>query len=261
MITALARVAAVFEAPRYAEAAGRAADFVLDRMVSDGRLLATWGKGRAQLIAYATDYAYLIEGLLELFQATGDFQRLRQAESLMEAAIRHYWDGRDGGFYFTADDAEQLLVRSKTVQDGATPAANSVMLANLLKLGVLLDRQDLREKAETVARVFGADAVARPFQSERFLSNADMLLSGVLEIVIVGDPQDAATRALLRAVYRTYLPNKLTVRLTPGAAAPDTPLFAERGMIDGKPTAYVCRDFVCRRPVTEPEELAAQLAG
>lgn len=259
MITAMARVAAVFDDPKYAEAAGRAADFILREMTADGRLLATWGKGRAQLTAYASDYAYFIEGLLELFQATGSFLRLEQAEELMDVAVAEYWDEDGGGFFFTAADAEELLVRSKTVQDGATPAANSVMLGNLLKLAVLLDRKDFRDKAETVARAFGADVAARPFQSERFLSNVDALLSGLLEIVIVGDPQASETQELLRTVYARYLPNKLVVVRSPDAEESDHPLFAGRTMLDGKPTAYVCRDYVCQRPVTDPSALADQL--
>lgn len=259
MITALARVAAVFNEPKYAEAAGRAADFILREMTSDGRLLATWGKGRAQLTAYASDYAYFIEGMLELFQATGDSLRLEQAEELMDVAVADYWDEEIGGFFFTAADAEQLLVRSKTVQDGATPAANSVMLANLLKLAVLLDRKDYRDKAEAVARVFGADAAARPFQSERFLSNVEALLSGFDEIVIVGDPAAEETQALLRAVYAQYRPNKLVAVRSPDAPESDNPLLSGRTMLDGKPTAYVCRDYVCQRPVTDPAALAEQL--
>ncbi|MBI1355242.1 MAG: DUF255 domain-containing protein [Acidobacteria bacterium] len=261
MIGALARVAAVFGEPRYADAAGRAADFALANLVVDGRLLATWGKGRAQLTAYAADYAFLVEGLLELFQATGDFARLEQAERLLETALAHYWDAEAGGFFFTADDAEELLVRSKTVQDGATPAANSVMLANLLRLAALLDRPDLREKTETVVRVFGGDATARPFQSERFLSNVDLLLEGFVEIVIVGDPAVPETQALLRTAYRSYLPNKLVVPMDPAAIAPEKPLFSARTMLDGKPTAFVCREYVCRQPVTEAAELAAQLTS
>lgn len=177
----------------------------------------------------------------------------------MDVAVADYWDEEIGGFFFTAADAEQLLVRSKTVQDGATPAANSVMLANLLKLAVLLDRKDYRDKAEAVARVFGADAAARPFQSERFLSNVEALLSGFDEIVIVGDPAAEETQALLRAVYAQYRPNKLVAVRSPDAPESDNPLLSGRTMLDGKPTAYVCRDYVCQRPVTDPAALAEQL--
>ncbi len=259
MMTAMARVAAVFDAPHYAEAAGRAADFVLREMVVDGRLLASWGKGRAQLTGYASDYAYLIEGLLELYQATGDFSRLEQAERLMDTAVAHYWDDEGGGFFFTADDGEELLVRSKTVQDGATPAANSVMLGNLLKLAVLLDRQDFRDKAAATAQAFSDDAAGRPFQSERLLSNVDALLSGLAEVVIVGDPAAAETQALLRAVSGEYLPNKLVALRSPSAQESENPLFAGRTLVDGKPAAYVCRDYVCQKPTTDPAALAELL--
>ena len=108
-------------------AAARAADFLLDAVRENGRLLATYGKGAARLTAYSTDYAYLADGLLAIYEWNGQQGYLFEAEQLVDAAVDHYWDEDSGGFYLTADDHEQLLVRSKTVQDGATPAANSVM--------------------------------------------------------------------------------------------------------------------------------------
>ena len=259
MLTALARTAVVLEEPRYLEAAVRAADFLLDKMVVDGRLLATYGKGKARLTGYATDYAFVIEGLLEIYQASGDFQRVEQARDLMEIAVEHYWDSAGGGFFFTADDAEALLVRSKTVQDGATPSANSTMLGALMKLGVLLDRADYREKAERVLRVFGPEAVQRPFQAERLLAYSECVTDGMVEIVVVGPAEAEETRALLREVYREYRPNKLVARMDPAAKPLEGALFSGRGMVDEKPAAYACRDFVCAAPATSVEELRAAL--
>jgi uncharacterized protein YyaL (SSP411 family) len=258
MLRALARAGAVFEEKRYLDAAGRAADFLLESLVIDGRLRATYGKGEARLTAYATDYAFVIDGLLELYEATGAFRRAEQALALMETALRHYWDGA-GGFFFTADDAETLLVRSKTVQDGATPSASSTMLGALVKLGVLFDRTDYREKAELLLRVFGADAAHRPFQSERLLAWADGVVNGLLEIVVVGPPQAAETRELLRRMHALYLPGKIVAMVDPDGRPPQTALFEGRGMVDGKPAAYVCRGFICNRPVTSATELHEQL--
>ena len=255
MLTALARAGAVLEEPCYLEAAARAADFLLEKMVVDGRLLATYGKGQARLTAYATDYAFVIEGLLELYQATGDYRRVEQASDLMEVAIAHYWDADGGGFFFTADDAEALLVRSKTVQDGATPSANSTMLGTLMKLGVLLDRADYREKAEQVLRAFGPEAVQRPFQAERLMAYAEAVTEGMAEIVIVGPAETDGARALVREIHREYRPNKLVAWLDPEEEAPAGALFAGRTTVEGKPAAYVCKDFVCQQPVTAPEAL------
>jgi len=261
MITALAKTAFVFDEDRYAEAAAKAADFLLSELQDDGRLLATWGKGRARLTAYSTDYAFLIEGLLTLYEAGGEWRRVEEAAALADTLVEHYWDDAGGGFFFTADDHEKLLVRSKTLQDGATPSANSVMIANLLKLAVLLDRTAYREHAEAILRCFSSTASRMPFQSERFLAGADAYCRGFAEIVVVGDPADAATRALLREVQKAYLPNKITARLDPAYAEQldAYPLFRGRTMHDGRPAAYVCRNFVCDAPVTEPAELAALL--
>ncbi|MEZ5364780.1 MAG: thioredoxin domain-containing protein [Bryobacterales bacterium] len=259
MLTALARVGAVFQNPRYLEAARRAADFLTEQMVVDGRLRATYGKGRARLTAYATDYAFVSAGLIELYEATGDFALVERADALMETAIAHYWDAEGGGFFFTADDAEALLVRSKNVQDGATPSANSTMLGALTRLAALLDRADFRDKARTLIDVFGAEATQRPFQAERLLAYADQAANGLVEIVVVGEPFAPQTAALWRAAYTPYRPDKLAVRLDPAGQTPDGPLFAGRTLVEGKPAAYVCRNFVCQRPVTEPAELARGL--
>ena len=259
MITALARTGAVFEERLYIDAAARAADFLLSSMVTDGRLSATFGKGKARLTAYATDYAFVIEGLIELYQATGDYERVSQAEQLMETAIRHYWDAGAGGFFFTADDAEALLVRSKTVQDGATPSANSTMLGNVTKLAVLLDRAEYREKAERILGLFGGEALQRPFQAERLLAYAEGAIENLQEVVLVGAPGDAGLLELRREVYRAYRPNKLVARLDPAKGAPATALYEGRTLLDGKPAAYVCRDFVCQKPTSDPGELRALL--
>ena len=178
---------------------------------------------------------------------------------MMETAIGHYWDSEGGGFYFTADDPEALLVRCKTVQDGATPSANSTMLGNLAKLATLLDRADYRAKADAILGVFGGEAAQRPFQSERLLAYGEAAVEGMQEVVLVGAPEDEATQALLREVYGQYRPNKLVARLDPSAEKPATPLYQGRTLQDGKPAAYVCRNFVCNRPTTDPAELRAQL--
>ena len=261
MITALAKGAAVLGQSSYGEAAAKAADFILREMREDGRLLATYGKGRARLKAYLTDYAFLIEGLLGLHEWSGDLRWLDEAEQLTETAIEFYWDAEGGGFFFTASDHEALLVRSKTANDGAIPSGNSVMLMNLQRLAILLDRADLREKAKTIIEVFAAGLTRSPFQHERFLCGIEAWHEGFEEIAIVGAAGAPETQSLLRAVYGLYVPNTVVARLDP--AAPETPkripLLAQKTMIDDKPTAYVCRNFACKQPTTDPAELSEQL--
>ena len=264
MITALAKAAAVLNEPRYREAAERTADFILETMCPDGRLLATYGKGRARLNGYITDYAFFIEGLIELYQAGGDFERLAQARRLTDGAVEYYWDEAGGGFFFTASDHEQLLVRGKTANDGAIPSGNSVMLGNLLKLSILLDRGDYRHKAEQIIRVFaGSGAMRTPFQHERLLAGVEAFHEGFAEIAVIGPPEDPATKALLETVYSRWLPNKVVARFNPADQdSPEKmPLLQGRALIDGKPAAYVCRDYVCREPVTDPKDLAKQLSA
>ena len=263
MITALAKGAAVLDEPRYGEAAARAAEFVLAAMVKDGRLLATYGRGKARLMAYITDYAFLIEGLLGLYEWSGDARWLDQAARLTDTAIEFYGDEAGGAFYFTASDHEDLLVRSKTATDGAIPSGNSVMLMNLQKLAVLLDRKEYRERAEKIIAAFAPSAERMPFQHERFLAGVGAWHDGFQEIAVVGAPDDPGTRELLRTVHESYLPNKIVAQLAPDDAETPKriPLLAGRGLMDGVAAAYVCRDYVCQRPVTHSEELRGQLLG
>ena len=231
-------------------------------MLRDRRLLATYGKGRARLKAYITDYAFLIEGLLALYEWSGELRWVDAAEQLLDTAVEYYWDEAGGGFFFTASDHEELIVRTKTATDGAIPSGNSVMLGNLQKLSILLDRGTLRQKAEQIIRVFaGGEAMRSPFQHERLLSGVEAWHQGFEEIAIVGSRGDSGTKELLRAVYQTYLPNKIVARLDPGnSEAPKRiPLLANRPQIDGKPSAYVCRNFTCQKPTANPRELREQL--
>ena len=261
MITAFAKAAAVLDEPRYGEAAAKAAEFILGAMRQEGRLLATYGKGQARLKAYSTDYAFFIEGLLALFESSGDKRWLTTAGELADTMIEHYWDPAGGGFFFTAADHEELLVRSKTANDGAIPAGNSVMLMNLQKLAILLDRQNLREKAGEIIRAFGGSVARTPFQHERLLGGIEAWHQGFEEIAIVGAAGDSGTKALLRAIYGLYVPNKVVARLDPAddKTRQVVPLLAGKTQIDGKPAAYVCRNFACQRPTTDPDELRSQL--
>ncbi|MDA0207386.1 MAG: thioredoxin domain-containing protein [Acidobacteria bacterium] len=261
MIGALAKVGAALDEPRYITGANRAADFLLTRLRVDGRLMATFGKGQARLNAYASDYAFVVEGLLALYEAAGEFNRVRQAAELTDVALAHYWDSASGGFYMTADDHEGLLVRSMTSQDGATPSANSTMARNLLRLALLLDRSDYADRAVAILRLFGDAAANQPFQSERMLTAAMEQAGGFVEIVILAE--SAGPDALVREVHSRYLPTKLIAQIDSVhlKEVEDLPLFRGRTLLEGKPTAYVCRNFTCREPVSRPEDLASQLSS
>ena len=257
MIAALAKGAAVLDEPRYGEAARLAADFILTCMQQEGRLLATYGKGRARLMAYVTDYAFLTEGLLELYELSGERRWLTEAERLTGVAIRYYWNESGGGFYFTASDHEELIHRSVHGTDNAIPAGNSVMLSNLQRLAVLLGRDDLRAKAAAILETFSGAVEKNALAYDRLLAGLWTWHEGYVEIVILGPASDPRTRELVRTVYQGYLPNKIVVQ----AEGPDErlPLLAGRSVIDGQPTAYVCRNYACRQPVISAEALREQL--
>jgi uncharacterized protein YyaL (SSP411 family) len=257
IIGSLAKAAAVLDEEKYGDAARRAAGFVLTAMRQDGRLLATFGKGRARLKAYLSDYAFLIEGLLALYEWSGERRWLDEAAGLADTAIQYYWDQQDGGFFFTASDHEQLIHRSKASTDSAIPSGNSVMLHNLEHLAILLGRNDLRDKAHQIIRLFSGAVEKNPFAYDRMLAGIEAWHDGFVEVAVLGPAVDPATKDLIRTLYRGYLPNKVVVRAE--GADERLPLLAGRGLINGHPVAYVCRNYACRQPTTSPDELAEQL--
>ncbi len=257
MIAALARAAAALRVPRYGEAALQAARFVLREIRCGERLLATYGKGRARLTAYSTDYAFIVDGLVAIYEWNGESEYLFEAERLTDTLFQHYWDDADGGFYLTASDHEQLLVRSKTVQDGATPSANSTMALVLQKLAILLGRHDYREKAGVVLEAFVDSSLKSVFQQERLLCALDAWHGGWSEVALIGPREDPRTEDFLASIHGSYRPNQVVAWADrPGTEVADRiPLLAGRGMVDERPTVYVCQNYVCERPVTDPGEL------
>jgi len=263
MIASLAKGYAVLDDPRYLDAGARAADFVLRNMQNDGRLLRSYRNGQARLMAYIDDYAFFIEGLIALYEATGSLRWLDAAERLTGAAIQHYWDERDGGFFFTASDHEALIVRSKLSNDSAIPSGNSVMVMNCLRLDDLLGRHtslgDLREKTAALLTLFSGAVRQSPFGHERFLSGLEAWHDGFQEIAIVGPPSDRRTQDLLRAARASFLPNKVLALLDPlspeaPAIRARVPLLADKEW-NGTPTAYVCRNYTCQPPTSDPQAL------
>ncbi len=260
MIASLAKAAAVLQEPSYGRAGAQAAQFLLSEVRRDGRLFAGYGKGAARLTAYSTDYAFLIEGLTALYEWNGDPAFLQEAQALTDALIEFYWDASAGGFFFTASDHEELLLRPKTAHDGATPSANSTMALELQKLAALLGRGDYKRKAEQILRVFTDSSLQTVFRQERLLCALDAWHRGFDEIAIAGAADDPRTQALLAKVHAGYRPNKVVARTPPKEAAATVriPLLEGRTTVSGAPAAYVCRNSVCRRPVTDPGELFAQ---
>jgi len=264
MIASLAKGSAVLDDAKYYDSAAGAADFVLSRMQKDGRLLRSYRDGRAHLTAYLDDYAFMIDGLLWLYEVSGRVRWLREAERLMTIALTFYWDDAQGGFFFTASDHEQLILRSKVATDNAIPSGNSVMVMNLLRLAVLRNRPELREKAGQILNLYGGTVEHSPFGHERLLAGLDAFHEGFQEIAIVGDLRSGQANQLVRVVWEAYLPNKVVALLDPSWSdaaeiAESVPLLTGKQPVQGRPTAFVCRNYACQKPTSEPDRLQRQL--
>ena len=261
---ALAEAAGVLGRPDYAEAAARNADFVLRSLRRDGRLLRTYrrdpstGEGRAKLNGYLEDYSFLIDGLIALHEVTLEERWLTAAIELGNDMVELFWEEASGQFYDTGADHEELIVRPSDSSDNAAPCGSSVAADVLLRLAVITGDGDLERRAVTALRS-ARELMARfPTAAGHWLCALDFYLSTPKEIAILGGAEDADTRALVAQVYAIALPNRVLVG---GAAdAAGVPLLRDRQRIDGRATAYVCRNYVCNLPVNEPAELARQLA-
>ncbi|MCA9528015.1 MAG: thioredoxin domain-containing protein, partial [Myxococcales bacterium] len=262
MIHALATGALVFGEARYAEAAGRAADFLWGQMRGEGdHLRRTWRDGEARHAAVLDDHAFVIEGLLTLFEATGDPRRLAQARALQRVLDAEHADPV-GGYFLTgatAHAADALPVREKPDYDGALPAGNSVAASNLLRLATFTGDATYRARADRLLAALG-QVLATP-GAPRLLAALDMALDKPREVVIVADDR-AAAEPLLAVLRRTWLPDRALVLLLDGprVGAQDVPLVEEKVAQGGRPTAYVCEEGRCERPTSDPAVFAQQLA-
>ena len=256
MLAAFAEAAAVLDNSEYLAIAKKNADFTLSELSANGRLLRTWKDGRSKLNAYIEDYANFADGLLELFQVSGEIGYFSEALRLADLMITVFWDEENGGLYFTSADHEELIVRNKDFFDNATPSGNSVAADVFLKMAKLTGDERYARFASTILRLAAAQIGRYPQGFGRALAAVEFELDAVKEIVIVGE----AGSDIERAVWQNYLPSKVVVRSDGANEHPDVvPLLKERSSIDGRPTAYVCENFVCQRPTTDTSDLLAQL--
>jgi uncharacterized protein YyaL (SSP411 family) len=268
MLASMAEAGAVLQRPDYVQAAAQAADFILTRLRDgNGRLLRSYKDGQSKFDAYLEDHAYLADGLLALYQATFDVRWLEEARALADEMLARFWDEESGGFFDTASDhADQsLIIRPKNITDNAIPSGNAVAASVLLQLSVLSGPSTDSEPGATyhrhaveTLRLLGGAMARHPRAFGQALSALDVYLASTKEIVIVGDPQEAVTQALLETVHGRYLPNKLLVVASPDQVeelSQRIPLLAGRTQIEGAASAYVCENYACQLPVTEPEAL------
>lgn len=264
MIEALAEAGAALDEPRYLEASERAANFVLDQLRDDrGRLLHTYRHGKAKLPAYLDDYVYLASGLFALYQATFQSEWLSKCIGLMELAVRHFYDEDEGGFFYTADDHEELIARNKDFYDNSIPSGNGVAALVLAKLGKLLNRDDYLEKAEATI-VAGVEILQRhPTAAGQLLIAHDFLQSEVPQIVVVAPRHDEHLHQTLREFHGNYLPKAVFGLHIEGEAELEIirPLLEGKKPLDAQPTVYACQHFRCEAPISAREFLAELTVG
>jgi uncharacterized protein YyaL (SSP411 family) len=267
MIGAFARAGRLLEGhERFLDDARRAASFIHTHLwnAETRTLLRRYRQGDAGVEGYAEDYAYLIFGLLELFQAEGDPRWLEWAIALQQRQDELFWDPIDGGWFSTTGRDASVLLRLKEDYDGAEPAASSVSVLNLLALSHLTADAAMTERIEQTLGVFGTRASQFGRAVPMMLAALSTYHAGMPQVVLVGDPQAQETRMLARGARQHYVPAALIVPLAPrhrDALARLLPWTSGMQPRDGHPTAYMCRDFTCQAPTTSPAELAAQLNG
>ena len=272
----LAEAAAALGRADWMDAARRNAQFLLAELRRpDGRLLRSWqarlpageaghslpageaGHSRARHLGYAEDYAALL-GLLVTLAEVDDVAWLAPAREVAQGLVELF-RGDDGVFFTTGHDAEALIARPRDFFDNATPSANSLAADALLRLAALTADEELEAAGVGAMAALGRLMGDHPTAFAELLGALGRHLGPPLEVAVVGDPADPATTALAGEIHRRFLPTAVSVVAAPGAGADQTPLLADRSLRDGRPTAYVCQRFICRTPVTEPADLAAQL--
>lgn len=257
VITALSLAGRVFGREDYLVAAGEAVDFIMTHLHSQGRLQHRWREGESAIEGNLDDYAYLIWGLLELYQATFQAEYLKAALKLNQALTKHFWDNEEGGYYFTPDHAPQILVRQKEAYDTALPSGNSVQQMNLERLYLLTGESNFRETSESLEKYFSPIMKQTPAAFTMFLSAIMFQTSPSFEVTILGEKDSLDTQGMLKALQKEYLPQ---VVLVLKSSSDDLikeliPSLENKTMVGNQATAYVCGDGTCQAPVNTPEEL------
>ena len=267
MLSALARAAQVLDAPAYRDAAVGTARFLETRLYDpkSGSLERRYRNGDADIDALLEDYAFLIQGLLDLYEASFDTRWLSWAVRLQATQDAQFWDEAEGGYFSTRADAPHVIARAKEEYDGAEPSANSVSAMNLLRLWQLTERPEWRQRADGTFRALSVRLGRSPAALPQLLAALDFARSRQKQIVIAGNRNAADTRALLREVHQRFIPNKVLVltdgRIPEAGLSSLVPMIDGKGMIDGRATIYVCENYVCRLPTTDPRVAGRLLDG
>ncbi|MFQ5953089.1 MAG: thioredoxin domain-containing protein, partial [Candidatus Omnitrophota bacterium] len=261
MISSLAFGGRVLDEPEYTDAAKKAADFILANLMDkNGRLLHRWREGEAAINGMLDDYAFLINGLIDLYEATFDLKYLEYAVKLTRQMLDFFWDEKEGGFFFTADGSEKLIIRHKDVYDGAIPSGNSFAALDLIRLSKITTEGSFDKKLEELLNAFSGAIRQMPSGYFQTLISLDFVLGPSREIVIVGEEDSEDTKNMIRMIYKKYIPNKVVIfrpteKVKAEKATSIIPDLKDWPQENNKTTVYVCTDYVCDLPVTSLEEL------
>jgi uncharacterized protein YyaL (SSP411 family) len=265
MIAALALGARILDKPEYARAAEKSVQFILKKMQkNDGRLFHRFRDGELAIDAQAADYAFFINGLLNLYQATFDLTYAEEAAALQKRMLKDFWDPDNGGFYATANTSEALPVRPKELYDGAIPSANSVALLNLLWLSRLTGNPEWDIKAHEQVRAFAGTVKSQPTAFTYFLLGIDFALRPGREVVIAGDPDKIDARQMLAALNLNFTPNQVALVKSDQNAARLAKFAGYTDglqLVQGKATAHVCKGFACKEATTDIQAMVAHIIG
>jgi len=261
MLRALAEAARVLDRDDYRAAAERNAEFVMVDMRRGDKLLRSWKDGQARLDGYLEDYAAYADGLLALYEATFEPRWLSEARVLADQVMEQFWDPAQNAFFDTAAGHEQLIVRPRDFFDNATPSGNSLAADVLLRLAKLTGEERYEARARTAIKPLAEVAARHANGFGRLLCALDFAVSTIKEVAIIGRQDDPATRSLIEAAFSPYVPHKVVAGAAPGDhdAIAATPLLAARGLVNGRPAAYVCVGFACQAPAADPRQLREEL--
>ena len=260
MIAALAKGGNILNEHNYIKAAEKAVIFILNNMLNlEDKLLHRYRNGEAKINAFLDDYAFLIWGLIELYEATFKTHYLETAIKLNQIMINNYWDDKFGGFFFTANDSEILIMLQKSAYDGAIPSGNSVALLNLIKLYYITGDNKLEEKANLLIKTFSVRINKNPFAYTFFMIALDFIIGPSYSIVISGDKGAKDTDFMLKAIREEYLPNKSIIFRPMNNGIPEIDNFSNYiewfNNLNNKSTAYVCINKTCKPPTNDINQM------
>lgn len=255
MIASLAKGSQVFKEEKYLKAAEESANFIINKMCKKKRLMHRFREGESAITGNIDDYAFMIYGLLELFEASFNADYLKSALSLNKTLLNHFWDFETGGFYFTPDDGEELLIRKKEIYDGAVPSGNSIMMLNLLKLAQLTENEEFKKRAEELERALSETIQKIPTGFAGFLCALDFKIGPSYEIVIAGEKGEHETDNFIDVLRQNFIPNRTLVLREDNEKTPELikviPSLKTKKMENNRATAYICLEGTCKAPTSD----------